>query len=142
MHFVMWRFFPYDEHLFAYTEVEEFHLANNEILEIQTENGRLRSTTDVNSLHPGARHVLLPEKLVEDFLSVLRLGRLRDELGYCYSWQPGEHPKSTAGKRTVECCIENMVLFVAVTMQTTTPLDTLSRDHSPALGNDVPDKEV
>ena len=37
VHFVMWRFFQYDGHHFAYTEGEEFRLANNEILDVQTE---------------------------------------------------------------------------------------------------------
>ena len=80
--------------------------------------------------------------LVEDFPSILRLGRLRDGWCYGYSWQPGENPKSTDGKRNVECYIEKLVLFVAVTTQTTTPsLDTLSSAHSSAMGNDVPEKK-
>ena len=56
-------------------------------------------------------------KLVEHFPSALSWGRLCDELGCSYSWQPGENSQETKGTKTITCCTDNFVPLVAVTKQ-------------------------
>ena len=91
MYCLVRRFLKYDGR-FAFPEGEEFHLTNNDILEIQTENGSARSPTDATA-YIQELGTYFYVKLVEDCPSVLRLGRLRDGWCYDYSWQPGENPE-------------------------------------------------
>ena len=92
VHCRQWCFSACDGSKFLY-------FAAKSCLEIQTANGINRSTQE--------RKVHIQE-LVEESSSVLSLGRLYDELGYSSSWQPGESPKFTKWKKTIECCTENL----------------------------------
>ena len=74
---------------------------------------------------------------------ILSWRRSCDDLGCCYSWQPGESPKRTNGKKTTTCCTDNFVPVVAVAEHTTAPpLDTSAPRHDTARGNPVPRTEV
>ena len=111
------------------------HQENKKQIGNTTANGTLPSTTEAT--------VCFGAKLVEDFPLVWWLSRLCHELGHSNSWQPGENPEFTEGKKTIECCIEYFVELVAVPKQTATPLfETIPSEPSPARRHLVPEKEV
>ena len=92
----------------------------NSYPEILTASGIVRSIKEAK--------VYIPEvgtnfyvKLVDDSPSVLSLARQNVELGYSYSWQPGENPKFTKGNKTITGCTDNFVPIVVVTPQNATP---------------------
>ena len=106
-------------------------------LEIQTGNGIVRSTKEANAyIQDLDTH--LYAKLVEDSPSLLSLGRVCDELGCSFSWQPGGNLTPTKGKTVITCCTVNFVPFVAVTQQKAIPFIW----HDPDMRNPVQEKKV
>ena len=68
---------------------------------------------------------------MEDSSSVLSSGRQCNDQGYSYSWQTGETPRLSKGKKVLECNIENFVTMFAATTQNAVP----SIEFSKAMGN-------
>ena len=104
-------------------------------LEILTKNGVVHSTKEMK-VYIQELGTCLSMKSLEDFPSVLSLGRFCDELGCSYSWQPGDNPKSTIGNMTITCCMRSQ------SKKTLPSLDAIPAGLDPARENLLPGKEA